>query len=71
MTRTAPLLRAQGAPWVRSTAWDGKTRPTFAAAMAWVRRRLWDHLHFSTSQQETDLIKIPRALLERVTEALC
>jgi len=39
--------------------------------MALVRRQLWDHLHFSTSQQETDLIKIPRALLERFTEALC
>jgi hypothetical protein len=39
--------------------------------MALVRRQLWEHIHFSTSQQETDLIKIPRALLERFTEALC
>jgi len=71
MTLTAQLLIAKGATCVRSTAWYGKTRPTFADAMALVRRQLWEHLHFSTSQQETDLIKIPRVLLERFTEALC
>jgi hypothetical protein len=36
---------------VRSTAWYHKTRPTFADALALVRRQLWDHLHFSMSQQ--------------------
>ena len=56
---------------VRSTAWYRKTRPTFADAIALVRRQLWEHLDFSMSQQETDMIKIPRALLERFTEALC
>ena len=39
--------------------------------MALVRRHLWNHLHFSMSQQETDMMKIPRVLLERFTEALC
>ena len=39
--------------------------------MALVRQQLWEHLHFSMSHQETDMIKIPRALLERFTEALC
>jgi DDE superfamily endonuclease len=68
---TAHLLIDQGETWVRRTAWYGKTRPTFSDAIAWVRRHLWEHIHFSTSQQETDLIKIPRALLERFTEALC
>ena len=71
MTLTAHLLIEQGATCVRSTAWYGKTRPTFSDAIALVRRQLWDHIHFSTSQQETDMIKIPRALLERLTEALC
>lgn len=71
MTLTAHLLIDKGETWVRSTAWYGKTRPTFSDAIAWVRRHLWEHIHFSTSQQETDLIKIPRALLERFTEALC
>jgi len=71
MTLTAHLLTEKGAPWVRSAAWYDKTCPTFADAMAWVRQQLWEHIHFSMSQQETDLIKIPRALLERFTEALC
>ena len=71
ITLTAHLLIEKGATCVRSTAWYRKTRPTFSDAMALVRRHLWDHLHFSMSQQETDMIKIPRVLLERFTEALC
>ena len=71
VTLTAHLLIDKGVTCVRSTAWYEKTSPTFSDAMALVRRQLWEHIHFSTSQQETDLIKIPRALLERFTEALC
>jgi hypothetical protein len=71
VTLTAHLLIDKGATCVRSTAWYRKTRPTFSDALALVRRQLWDHLHFSMSQQETDMIKIPRALFERFTEALC
>ena len=71
ITLNAHLLIEKGMTCVRSTAWYCKTRPTFADAMALVRRQLWDHLHFSTSQQETDMMKTPRALLERFTEALC
>ena len=71
VTLVAHLLIAKGATCVRRTAWYGKTRPTFADAIALVRRHVWDHLHFSMSQQETDMIKIPRALFERFTEALC
>ena len=56
---------------MRSTAWYRKTRPTFADAIALVRRQLWEHIHFSTSQQETDMIKIPRALFERFIDAVC
>ena len=71
ITLTAQLLIEKGMTCVRSTAWYRKTRPTFADAIALVRRQLGEHLHFSMSQQETDMIKIPRALLERFTEALC
>ena len=71
VTLTAHLLIHQGAACVRSTAWYTKTRPTFADAIALVRRQLWDHLHFSMSQQETDMIKIPRALFERFIDAVC
>src|SRR5262250_1657330 len=71
ITLNAQLLIEKGATWVRSTAWYGKTRPTFSDAIAWVRRQLWDHIHFSMSQQETDMIQIPSELFERFTEALC
>jgi hypothetical protein len=71
ITLTAQLLIEKGATGMRSTAWYGKTRPTFADAIALVRRHLWDHLHFSMSPQEPDIIKIPRALFERFIDALC
>jgi hypothetical protein len=48
-----------------------QTCPTFSDAMALVRRQLWDHIHLSMSPQETDMMQIPRVLLERFREALC
>jgi hypothetical protein len=71
ITLTAQLLIATGATGVRSTAWYRKTRPTFADAMAVVRRQLWEHLHFATALQTTDRIKIPRVLVERFMDAVC
>jgi hypothetical protein len=55
---------------VRRTAWYAKSLPTFSDAMALVRRHVWDHLHFSTSQEEVDMIKIPRSLFERFLDAM-
>jgi hypothetical protein len=71
MTLSAPLRHAKGTPGGRSTAWDGQTRPTLAAAMAWGRRQLWPPLHLSTSPQESDLVTIPRTLWACFTAALC
>ena len=71
VTLTAQLLIEKGSTCVRNTAWYRKTRPTFSDAIALVRRQLWEHLHFSTSQQEADMIKIPRALFERFIDAVC
>jgi hypothetical protein len=70
ITLTAHLLIAKGVSHVRCTAWYAKSHPTFFDAIAWVRRQLWDHIHFSTSQQETDMIKIPRALFERLMDVM-
>ena len=70
ITLTAHLLIEKGASRVRSTAWYVKTHPTFSDAIALVRRHLWDHLHFSTSQQESDMIKIPRTLFERFIDVM-
>ena len=52
------------------TAWYAKSHPTFSDAIALVRWDLWDHLYFSTSQQEIDMIKIPRDLFERFMDAV-
>jgi hypothetical protein len=71
ITLTAHRLIEQGATGVRRTAGYRNTHPTFSDAMALVRRHVWDHPHVSTSQHETDMIHIPRAWLERCTEALC
>jgi len=68
---TAHLLIQKGGTHVKSTAWSTNTHPTFSAAIALGRRHVWNHIHFSTSQQETDVIQIPRVLLTHLTEALC
>jgi hypothetical protein len=71
ITLTAHQLIEQGATCMRNTAWYRKTRPTFSDTLAWVRRHIWDHSPFSMSQQETDMIQIPRALCERFIDTVC
>jgi hypothetical protein len=61
MTRTAHRLSAPGETWGRSTAWEGTTRPTVSDARAWGRQHWWEPLPCSRSQQETDMMQIPRA----------
>jgi hypothetical protein len=64
------LPRAQ-ARVVRTAAWYAKSRPTFSDALAGIRRELWSHCHFSTSSVKPEVVEIPRALLERLTDAVC
>ena len=56
---------------IRVAAWYEKTRVTFIDAIAMVRSRLWSSYHFSTSSQNQEVIKIPRSLFERLTDAVC
>jgi hypothetical protein len=56
---------------VRTAAWYAKASPTFADAIASVRRCLWSNYHFSTSHQNNEVCKIPRSLFERLTDAVC
>jgi DDE superfamily endonuclease len=56
---------------VRTAAWYTKERPTFADAIAMTRRCLWKSCHFSTSSPSREVVKVPRALLERLTDAVC
>jgi hypothetical protein len=66
----ANLLKQQAVP-VRRVAWYGKQSATFSDTIALVRRWLWSHQHFQMSKMDSDMIKVPRSLVERLTETLC
>lgn len=55
---------------IRTTAWYPKPLPTFADAFALVRSRLWAHLTFQLSADDTDMVKVPRVLLDRFNDLL-
>ena len=48
-----------------------KPQPTFSDALAAVRYRLWTSATSSTSPDHAEVAKIPRGLLERLTQAAC
>jgi hypothetical protein len=57
---------------VRQAAWYRKSRPTFADALALVRKELWvQERTFYGSPSATDTLKVPRAFVERLTDAVC
>ncbi len=56
---------------VRQAAWQHKPRPTFSAALALVRRALWAQTAFCMSAHDPDKVEVPRAFVERLTDALC
>jgi DDE superfamily endonuclease len=56
---------------VRQAAWYRKDVPTFADALALVRRELWAHQAFCTSVDAPDTVKVPRRFVDRLTETLC
>jgi hypothetical protein len=55
---------------VRQAAWYRKGQPTFADALALVRRDLWQQHPCCTSTADSECVKVPRALIERLTETL-
>jgi hypothetical protein len=66
----AHLLGTDTMP-VRTAAWYRKEAATFSDTIALVRRWLWCQNHFSMSEAGADVVKIPRSLFERFTDALC
>jgi hypothetical protein len=65
MRRAAGALR-------RQAAWYHKRHPTFADALALVRKELWAAAQaFCGSPAQTDTVKVPRVFVERLTEAVC
>jgi hypothetical protein len=59
------------APVVRQAAWYRKPHRTFIDALALVRRELWRHQAFQLSALTADVVKLPRGVLEHLTETLC
>jgi hypothetical protein len=64
------MRRAEGA-LRRQAAWYHKRHPTFTDALALVRKELWAGATFHGSSAKSDTIKVPRAYVERLTEAVC
>jgi DDE superfamily endonuclease len=71
VTLIAHTLLQTETPVVRTAAWYAKTRPTFSDALAVVRRELWSVCHFSMSTFADEMVKIPRSVFERLTDAVC
>jgi hypothetical protein len=65
----AARLDGQPLP-VRPAAWYAKTAPTFSDTLAFVRQLLWPITVFSTSPPSDEVVEIPRALFDRLTDTL-
>jgi hypothetical protein len=63
----------QAADALRQAAWYRKRDPTFSDALAMVRKELWvqEEQTFCGSPSSTDTVKVPRAFVERLTDAVC
>lgn len=70
ITLLAHVLSSDHSRPVRSAAWYPKSLPTFSDAIAWARLLVW-HEIFRMSAPETDIVKIPRSALLRLTDTLC
>jgi hypothetical protein len=55
---------------VRRSAWYEKAQPTFADALAQVRRALWRQVGFWRSEAAGDTQKSPQVFFEHVAELL-
>ncbi len=63
------LLNGQALP-VRQAAWYTKALPTFADTLAFVRQQLWPVSIAYLSPFQPEMVEIPRALLDRLTDTL-
>jgi hypothetical protein len=51
--------------------WSRKDHLSFADALALIRRELWTAQSFCLSSATTDTVKVPRVLIEHLTNTLC
>ena len=71
ISMAAHLLQKQRPATPRSTAWYAKAVPTFADAIALVRRDLWHASGtFSMSLEKPDMTKVPTPLFNRLIDSL-
>jgi hypothetical protein len=63
------LLQGQQ-PATRQAAWYAKEVPTFSDTLAFVRKHLWPVDIIWMSPDDADVVKIPRALFDRLTDTL-
>ena len=71
VTLTARELVPQDSLMTRHAAWYAKDSPTFSDTIALVRRSLWSEGIYDGSGNRRDIVKIPRALFDRLTETVC
>ena len=65
MRQAVSVLQRQG-------AWYHKAHPTFSDALALVRREPWTQEQtFYGSPAQTNMVKVPRVFMERLTDAVC
>ncbi len=65
-------MTREAAGTFRRAAWYDKRHPTFADALALTRKELWDREEtFYGSPADTETVKVPRAFVERLTDAVC
>jgi DDE superfamily endonuclease len=67
----ADHLQESGICSVPESAWYKKNSPTFADALAWVRQIFWVERFFQISGTTTDIVKVPKSLLDKWFELLC
>ncbi len=58
------------APPVRAAAWYDKQAPTFVDALALVRRQIWATVNIPVSPADTDMVQIPRSLIDHPYQTL-
>jgi hypothetical protein len=71
ITMVAQELSKGGNLKIRSAVWYQKETATFSDAIGCVRQYLWERRSFQPSPNEVEMIKIPRPLLQCLTETLC
>lgn len=66
----ANRLQQQGKLQIATSAWYKKEKPTFSDSIAAVRKLLWNESNFSISNNQQDMVKIPKPLLNHFQHVL-